>query len=385
MKHKFKTTAQILVVVAAVAILATAAFAYTNPSGPAPSGNVPAPVNTGTFMQTKLGDLGLAGTGTGNLFATMNGWFGGGVFANQGYFQAGASTNQSALLAFQNGLGVLQAMGTTAGKGLTVSNSGSTTISGGLAITSGSPAAGYVLTSDASGNATWQPGSAQSLTGISTFGNGGLIEYVVNGGTTGGTEQQATCDVGYSLVGGGGHCDNNGGGTSDGLLTDSRPQTNNAAGTSVTGTAWYVHCGGTGNPAAHAFAICMKDTSLATVSSAPSPSQVAWHPVTDTGGTAGESCSSWLSSLHPTVQGYEVDDNTSFNGNDSAFHLGECAYQTPSQITISGVVTSCYADSATNPTISSSAKPVASCGDSNAYIQSSSTPISVAQYTAAKY
>ena len=54
MKNSVRKIAQIVSVIAALAIIGSVAFAYTNPTGPAPTGNVPAPVNTGTFMQTKL-------------------------------------------------------------------------------------------------------------------------------------------------------------------------------------------------------------------------------------------------------------------------------------------------------------------------------------------
>lgn len=358
MNKTFKTGAQILVVVAAVAVLATAAFAYTNPTGTAPSGNVPAPVNTGTFMQTKLGDLGLAGTGTGNLFATMNGWFGGGVFAKTGYF----GTDSSSVSATTN---ILSAMTSLLGKGLVVDQSGSPTvhnaiftvdlrgnsgstgrnaidveassdnthavlstnmpgfhlwsnaISGGsdagilagygffkglVTIQDGTQGAGKVLTSDADGNASWNA--------FQTDSTNGLITYVRVDGTG---QDTAVCPSGYVAIGGGGDCQD--------LMTISQPD---PAGNGVQATGWKVVCGtpniasgGSGHfnsgGAVHAEAICMKSTTLltslnngtnnpttttSTTTTTTTPT-TNWHLLTDrvaspTTASNGTSCDTWL-------------------------------------------------------------------------------------------
>ncbi len=362
MKHTFKTGSQILVVVAAVAILATAAFAYTNPTGTAPSGNVPAPVNTGSTMQTKLGDLGLAGTGTGNLFATMNGWFGGGVFAKQGIFTPG---NIGFFVAPSNLLVVASSISPTI-HGLIVNALGDTTISGNLAITSGSPAAGAVLTSDATGNATWQPGSAT----LPTLTGGGFdIKIIKNWGQTGGYAQ-ANCNAGtssndpsavppgdsipasggYKLIGGGGACDDDTAHIQESRV-DTDPQVNN--------NGWKVSCqkdlAGSAS-GTRVQAICMKYTAPILAVSTPTPTPAT--PLTQTSGVGsfGDSCiqtfgnHTYTARVHNTTGGSAVDTDLQ----------NQCFYMKNSN---PGLVTNCYPLPATGPTSNAILyQAVSSCG-----------------------
>lgn len=278
MKNSVRKIAQIVSVIAALAIIGSVAFAYTNPTGPAPTGNVPAPVNTGTFMQTKLGDLGLAGTGTGNLFATLNGWFGGSVVANHGLFGLSPTSQTFFQQAQSLTNDALDVFNTTVGIPLRVDSTGKTIIAGAFAITSGSPAAGDVLTSDASGNATWQvPTTATSATPYTP-----VIEYIAPAGSPSISQARATCDAGYQLVGGGGSCDSNG------IMSFNYPES--------THTSWYVNCIGNAsqpNPSAHAFAICMQTSVVPTTPVVTGPT---WHDVPSSygSGTGIQTCAQWL-------------------------------------------------------------------------------------------
>ena len=79
-------------------------------------------------------------------------------------------------LSFSGVTGKVSKAGDTMTGALTVPN---LTVNTGLAITSGTPALGKVLTSDASGNATWN----SPATGVSTVSGSGVVN-VVNGSTT---------------------------------------------------------------------------------------------------------------------------------------------------------------------------------------------------------
>ncbi|MDO8241274.1 MAG: hypothetical protein Q7T51_04835 [Candidatus Moranbacteria bacterium] len=89
--------------------------AWVAPSATPPGGNLGAPINTSNIGQTKIGGL---------------------------ILNTGGAVN-----------------------GLTV-QSGSTILKGALQITSGAPGAGKVLTSDASGNASWAASSATGTTNV---------------------------------------------------------------------------------------------------------------------------------------------------------------------------------------------------------------------------
>jgi hypothetical protein len=114
-----KTIALAVGVLATVFLIGYFVFAWTEPTQPPPGGNVPAPINVGNDTQYKSGALGIGGL-----------------------FQTDGETH----LAITDGdVGI----GTTApGAKLEVA--------GQIKITGGSPGTGKVLTSDASGLASWQ-------------------------------------------------------------------------------------------------------------------------------------------------------------------------------------------------------------------------------------
>ncbi len=182
-----KTVLSIALIVTVVSVAHAWTAPTTNPTG----GNVPAPVNTGSVAQTKNSDLGLVG----NLMA-FRGFFsqyvnapkarfgcllfscGSTSFTSSNIFEAGAYDNG---VAFDKGL-IVHA-------------------DGGVQITSGNPGAGKVLTSDATGNASWGNGSTD------TIDSGGLISYVRRYQPPTGTDTViAYCQPGSIAIGGGGDC-----------------------------------------------------------------------------------------------------------------------------------------------------------------------------------
>lgn len=160
-KLSFATIALVGLTSASVAL----AWQPAPASGPT-NGNVPAPINTGSSDQVKAG----GGIGA-EFFAGKSG-----LFAN-----TFACSNNLC----PNGPNILEALavsdlGNIAGtilKGLTV------TRSGGLRIIDGNQAAGKILTSDASGNASWQPAPSGG-TGTATLPPGNLHETLRHNGTT---------------------------------------------------------------------------------------------------------------------------------------------------------------------------------------------------------
>lgn len=325
MKKTLTKVAQILVVVAAVAIIGTVAHAYTNPTAAPTGGNVFAPVNTGNVMQTKNASFGVVGS----LFTSISGIFENSTFATKGYFGSDAVAEDLGTSGTAPNL--FSALTSVNGKGFIVGTSGGTTISGPLAITSGGPASGAVLTSDASGNATWQPATTTQppLVSAQTLTPGGVQIKIVRVSSSS-DYAYASCEAGspltgagnvydggdtvppgdnsWFLVGGGGDCDDT---TSN--IKISQPDANDLY------KRWMVHCTNrsTQNQLAHATAICEQFTPPAMVST---PS---WHPVTFSHGNVGDTCDTWLQRNGFTVAntapgGANVRVNTS--------HQGECVY-----------------------------------------------------------
>ena len=82
MKQTLSTIFKTFVAVAALAMIVSVAQAWTPPSGSFPQGNVPAPVNTGSFDQTKNANLGV----TKSFFAGDSAYITNIVTANKGRF-----------------------------------------------------------------------------------------------------------------------------------------------------------------------------------------------------------------------------------------------------------------------------------------------------------
>lgn len=127
-----------LVAVGIALAAGTVALAYTAPTSVAPGGNVPAPVNTGTFAQTKSGDLtvGLLGS---NTKLISNSWLLGSyaIFKNIAASARGAFTNMpdvSALNALSKTdylqAGEIDASTASITKGLSVDKYGKTLVIG---------------------------------------------------------------------------------------------------------------------------------------------------------------------------------------------------------------------------------------------------------------
>jgi hypothetical protein len=121
MKNIFKKTSPYATTIAILCSLfvASSVFAWTAPTGPAPVGNVVAPVNTGTVPQTKKSDFSIIGT----LKATIDGRFGAGIFSPIGFFgpdALGITTSTNILTAMRD-------LSTAVPKGFAIDQSGAAT------------------------------------------------------------------------------------------------------------------------------------------------------------------------------------------------------------------------------------------------------------------
>ena len=339
-----KTISAALALIALFAMASQARAAWTVPAGVPPAGNVMAPVNTGATAQIKSGPFSVT-----NIFV-----------ANQGIFGTapGAACGS-------NILSVLFCAGIN-GKGIAIDSTGNVAITGNLAIQSGGPGVGKVLTSDATGNATWQPGSAT----LPTLTGGGFdIKIIKNWGQTGGYAQ-ANCNAGtssndpsavppgdsipasggYKLIGGGGACDDDTAHIQESRV-DTDPQVNN--------NGWKVSCqkdlAGSAS-GTRVQAICMKYTAPILAVSTPTPTPAT--PLTQTSGVGsfGDSCiqtfgnHTYTARVHDTTGGSAVDTDLQ----------NQCFYMKHSN---PGLVTNCYPLPATGPTSNAILyQAVSSCG-----------------------
>lgn len=262
--------------IALIATVVSVAHAWTAPTSTPTGGNVPAPVNTGSIAQTKNSDLSLVG----NLMA-FRGFFsqyinapkarfgcllfscGSASFISPNIFEAGAYNNG---VAFDKGL-VVHA-------------------DGGIQITSGNPGAGKVLTSDATGNASWGAGAVAQTQTLDMY------EAVHTENNDSG---HVTCNPGYKVTGGGGNCGNVGG-VNEAILV-SEP-----TGIGSGQEGWWINCTSSTHRTITTRAICMKMSSTSgtpvngmVVSSTIGPGTSSGHPlcnytatvtVTVTGGQA---------------------------------------------------------------------------------------------------
>ena len=130
--------------------------AWTAPTNPPVGGNVVAPVNTGIFGQTKTSWIAATDFLASNHVESPRGFFGQGIL-NPNFNPSNSPYGATSLWAMDFGLG----------KGISVDNSGNFQIK-----ISNNPAApgaqgvGKVLTSDASGYATWQPATGGLPVGL---------------------------------------------------------------------------------------------------------------------------------------------------------------------------------------------------------------------------
>lgn len=239
MKNLSSLTIKTMIALVAVVAIATFTYAWTAPTALPTGGNVPAPVNTGTFAQTKLssftvnpGNLTAKGSlfqNTGNVIADV------GVIGLLGMFKANVSAgtarfgcplSQSNCISSAPANSILEATtyntsGASAlNNGLTVDGTGKTMINGALQINRASdvPVAGQVLTTDAAGNATWENGVGNITVTKKTRFDG---MYVVRKGVALSSSSpwpdidsdgdrdkvvEVPCDVDSVVVGGGGIC-----------------------------------------------------------------------------------------------------------------------------------------------------------------------------------
>ena len=194
---------------------------------------------------------------------------------------------------------------------------------GSLQITSGNPGAGKVLTSDADGNATWEPALGQDIS-ITTSNNSG----------TG--SASASCNGQGTVIGGGAWCQN--ATVAFGVLVESKK----------TGNSWSATCRGvgvgplgelrpTGAPGVNVTAICMDVTETGGPSSSQSapPSGPEWNSSTSVNfiGELGESCLAMtndhvLPGLGWPTASSANDIGLGGNANGSSpTYVGECSYQ----------------------------------------------------------
>lgn len=143
-------------------------FAW-NDGGIPPTGNVDAPLNTGSAAQTKAGDLNIGGNiGFGsNTRQMINLWsttYGIGIQSSTAYFRTNGNfafykggVHSNSQLDPGSGGTAQMVINSTGNVGIgTASPAAKLDVAGQVKITGGSPAAGKVLTSDANGLATWQ-------------------------------------------------------------------------------------------------------------------------------------------------------------------------------------------------------------------------------------
>lgn len=416
---KIISLSKIVLSIAFIAITVTVAHAWTAPTPVPPNGNVPAPVNTGNVPQTKNANFSVIG----NLSATMSGFFGtlvnspkarigcllvcndlnsngiftAGLYANGIFSQGVQVTSTGGTLigpingSTGNGNGaVVDSTGDfTVGKrlnwfvqGLSVATSnGKTTITGPLAITSGTPAAGKILTAtDNAGNTAWSdaPDNGTDLT----------TAYVVK--STGSPNTDAWCASGDVLLGGGGHCSAGGG---DSACTNGRcpvsssepgPGKNSNGSWSIGEFSyWHVDCtGSNGNisKTASAYAICIGPNGGGG-SGQPSPSNPTWHNLTAVSNppadsATSQSCSSWLSGT--AYANYPKQASWMYGPLSNPFVTTGCIYKLSSPVWISSYSATAsapgvFVDSKTicvpGPASGSpvaGGKPVKSCVDSAA-------------------
>ena len=236
MNNIFKNISLVLSVLVVSGIVAYAVLAWTEPGSPAPNGNVDAPINTGSGVQSKSGSLAIGTSGAPQQNLSVNG----GMNIDQGNLNSG-STASSLTFGSASGEGIASKR-TTGGNlnGLDFytgwTNKMSITNSGDVGIGTTSP--NYKLNINGTlslggGNANLDPAAGISLTALENTGNllvgwnrtagGGETDFVANraGGGTGGfnfydysnagvLNKLVTIDGSGNVVATGTVCDKNG-------------------------------------------------------------------------------------------------------------------------------------------------------------------------------
>lgn len=325
--NKFITTTKVLLSLALVAAVVTVAHAWTAPTVTAPNGNVPAPVNTGNVFQVKNESFGVSK----NLYAALN-VFANAVFGNikvsglHGVFgcdpQVGGCTGYVPTNIFEAGKYTTTASGNIFNNGIKVDANGA------FYVLDGNQAAGKVLTSDASGKASWANAPQSGTATQETLLDAGDVKVYkfswANDGNTRIHDGYAFCDTGYMAVSGGVDCESNG--PANPLSTDvdrvvhavqtSEPALNGSTaypGSSQNGSAststtypraWHGTCGnGQSGPNQstldmHITVTCMKVASLPVMLGTTVPGQVGgvqpsgttWVDITDGNLTQDQLC-----------------------------------------------------------------------------------------------
>lgn len=211
--NKFVTATKVVLSLALVAAVVTVAHAWTAPTQTAPNGNVPAPVNTGNVFQVKNESFGVSK----NLYAALN-VFANAVFGNikvsglHGVFgcdpQVAGCTGYVPTNIFEAGKYTTTASGNIFNNGIKVDANGA------LYVIDGNQGAGKVLTSDASGKATWAAAAQSGTPTQETLLDAGDVKVYKfswnNDGATRIHDGYAFCEAGYMAVSGGVDCESNG-------------------------------------------------------------------------------------------------------------------------------------------------------------------------------
>ena len=191
--------------------------------------------------------------------------------------------------------------------------------SGTLTVSGGSPSEGAVLTSDSTGNASWQqPTKYSDLSAIKIVRS--------NGDRTG---ANAYCPSGYTLIGGGGHCNGTYDSTDRGPISSSEPGP--GSGDSSQGTTysysdasynggagfnyWHVDCAGNNNLQSNAYAICAPDAGY------QAPPTVTFVQASGSGAD-GQSCAAWLNTSVSNTEAMLIGTGTNYPG--------KCVYKSTS-------------------------------------------------------
>lgn len=196
-------------------------------------------------------------------------------------------------------------------------------INGKIKITGGNPGAGKVLTSDASGYASWGSGITPK---IFTANSGSSNDLAVATCGQGGNADPAY--VGGYAVGGGGQCIH----YHDYKITESYPSSS---------SSWYVRCDGND---VSAYVICIPGSGSSTAGGGTTgggtggggSQAITWHAATGTG-SYGQSCATWLGSSYTASKSraityYAFNVLSGLNGyytypGNMGIATGKCTYQ----------------------------------------------------------
>jgi hypothetical protein len=196
-------------------------------------------------------------------------------------------------------------------------------ISGPLRISSGDPADGRVLTSDAQGNTSWSNISSSGPEVIRVEGN-------TENHNADNSYSTATCPETHPIViGGGGTCSNDVAFLNDTYPLDTSPG------------AWRASCSdaavlGSGDNDVIAYALCMSPGSIELGQSSGStpppsgPEWTGWYSNASLEGSEGQSCLAYINSLNTGFPNITDPNNFGHGGNPNSFsapiNVGNCPY-----------------------------------------------------------